>query len=168
MKVCYQPIGVIHTPFPSPQGTPIQPAAARGMRGRVEIETCYAPALKDPEGFSHLLLLYHFHLSSGYALQVRPFLDETPRGLFATRAPRRPNSIGLSLVRLARIEGTTLHVLDVDIVDGTSLLDLKPYVPVFHNEDEVRIGWLTGKEGAAQRKRADGRFLEANIAPDEA
>jgi len=158
MSLCYRPIGVIHTPFDVPQGAPIQPSAARGVRGRVDLDARYASGLKDLEGFSHILLLYHFHLSSDYTLQVEPFLDETPRGLFATRAPRRPNPIGLSLVRLKRIDGATLHVLDVDMVDGTPLLDIKPYVPMFRTDDEVRIGWLTGKDQQARHQRADDRF----------
>lgn len=158
MSLCYRPLGVIHTPFDSPRGVPIQPVAARGIRGWIELDAQYVPGLQDLEGFSHILLLYHFHLSSDYELQVKPFLDETQRGLFATRAPRRPNPIGLSLVRLEKIEGATLHVLDVDMVDGTPLLDIKPYVPIFRNADEVRIGWLTGKDQQAQRRRADDRF----------
>lgn len=158
MLICYQSIGVIHTPFSMPQGVPIQPPSARGVQGRVELDAQYAPGLKDLDGFSHLLLLYHFHLSSDCELRVKPFLDETPRGLFATRAPRRPNPIGLSLVRLERVQGTTLYVFDVDIVDGTPLLDIKPYVPMFRNDDEVRIGWLTGKDQQARHQRADDRF----------
>ncbi len=158
MSLCYRSIGVIHTPFDAPQGVPIQPSAARGVRGHVELDDRYAAGLKDLAGFSHILLLYHFHLSSGYELQVKPFLDETPRGLFATRAPRRPNPIGLSLVRLEKIEGAILHVLDVDMVAGTPLLDIKPYVPMFRNDDEVRSGWLTGKDQLARHQRADDRF----------
>ena len=158
MSLCYEPIGVIRTPFKTPQGVPIQPSAGQGVRGRVELDIRYAPGLKDLEGFSHVLLLYHFHLSSDCKLQVKPFLDETLRGLFATRAPRRPNPIGLSLVRLERVAGATLHVLDVDIVDGTPLLDIKPYVPMFRPADEVRTGWLTGKDQQARQTRADDRF----------
>jgi tRNA-Thr(GGU) m(6)t(6)A37 methyltransferase TsaA len=158
-SVTYTPIGVIHTPFKEPQGAPIQPVGARDVAGQVILEPDYAPALKDLDGFSHILLLYHFHLSEGYELQVRPFLDDTPRGLFATRAPRRPNPIGLSLVRLERVEGVTLHVLDVDVVDGTPLLDVKPYVPAFRSAEDVRVGWLSGRGDAATTRRADERFL---------
>lgn len=158
-EITYTPIGTIRSPFKEPQGTPIQPVGAHGVVGRVVLEPQYEPALKDLDGFSHILLLYHFHLSEGYELQVHPFLDETPRGLFATRAPRRPNPIGLSLVRLERIEGTTLHVLDVDVVDGTPLLDIKPYVPAFRSAGSVRVGWLTGRDAEAATRRADSRFL---------
>lgn len=158
-SIAYTRIGTIHSPFEKPQGTPIQPVAARDAPGRVELRPEFAEGLRDLEGFSHLILLYHFHLSEGYDLTVIPFLDEVSHGLFATRAPRRPNPIGLSVVRLVRIEGTILYLLDVDVVDGTPLLDLKPYVPIFQNSDVVRVGWLEGKSREARERRADERFL---------
>ncbi|HEY89723.1 MAG TPA: tRNA (N6-threonylcarbamoyladenosine(37)-N6)-methyltransferase TrmO [Thermoflexia bacterium] len=157
--IIYRPIGIIHTPFQEQVGVPIQPTAGRGLHGYLTLEPEYLPGLKDLAGFSHLLLLYHFHLSEGYSLQAQPYMDETPRGVFAMRAPRRPNPIGLSLVRLERIEGATLHFLDVDMVDGTPLLDIKPYVPFFRSTDEIRLGWLTGKSRAATTTHADDRFL---------
>jgi tRNA-Thr(GGU) m(6)t(6)A37 methyltransferase TsaA len=120
---------------------------ARDIPGTVEIDPKYEDGLSDLDGFSHIVLLYHFHLSSGYSLKVKPYLDDTLRGVFATRAPHRPNQIGMSVVRLKRIDGTTIHILDVDIVDGTPLLDIKPYVTEFDPQDELRIGWLKNRVG---------------------
>ena len=158
-SILYEPIGLIRSPFTEPKGMPIQAAYASGTRGHIAVLSQYESGLKDLEGFSHLFLLYHFHHSSGYSLTVQPFLDRSPRGVFATRAPKRPNSIGLSVVRLRRIEGRTLHIEDVDILDGTPLLDIKPYVPQFDSRDEpVTIGWLAGTIREGPRTKADGRF----------
>lgn len=154
----YKPIGIIHSPFKDLKGMPIQPVGAQGISGTVELQAQYKDGLKDLEGFSHIILIYHFHLSEGYSLQVKPFLDDTPRGLFAVRAPRRPNPIGISVVRLERIEGTTLHVSNIDIVDKTPLLDIKPCVPSFDAIEDVRIGWLADKSEHAVHKRSDERF----------
>ncbi|MCA9969437.1 MAG: tRNA (N6-threonylcarbamoyladenosine(37)-N6)-methyltransferase TrmO [Anaerolineales bacterium] len=153
-----QPIGLIHTPFSTPQGMPIQPAGAAGVVGTVELLPAYQAGLQDLDGFSHLILLYHFHRSQGFDLQVVPFLDTQPRGLFATRAPRRPNPIGLSVVRLIAVDGCVLHVQDVDMLDGTPLLDVKPYVPAFDAPTGVRTGWLAESGGRAAAQRADTRF----------
>jgi tRNA-Thr(GGU) m(6)t(6)A37 methyltransferase TsaA len=159
MTITYQPIGTIHTPFKSREGMPIQPSGAKGIKGRVEIDPAYEAGLRDLEGFSHVFLLFHLHLSEGYDLTVTPFMDDTPRGVFATRAPRRPNPIGLSVVRLVRVAGSTLHIEDVDMVDGTPLLDLKPYVPALNPPDDtVRIGWLTGNAHPSFDVRSDDRF----------
>ncbi len=154
----YRPIGVIHSPFTQRQGMPIQAAFAHAVSGTIELEPQYADGLKDLEGFSHLILLYHFHLSEGYQLQVKPFLEEEMHGVFAMRAPNRPNAIGISVVRLERIEGSRLYVSDLDVVDGTPLLDIKPYVPQFDDRHDVRIGWLEGRVHGAGSKRSDGRF----------
>src|SRR4030042_1582978 len=124
-KVVYQPIGMIHTPYEKPQDMPIQPAAAKGITGTVEVYPEYAAGLKDLNGFSHIILIYHFHLSNGYQLEVKPFLDDNLHGVFATRAPRRPNNIGISVLKLIKVEINNLHVENVDIVDGTPLLDIK-------------------------------------------
>jgi tRNA-Thr(GGU) m(6)t(6)A37 methyltransferase TsaA len=142
MKIDYRPIGVIHSPHTETRSTPIQPSRAKGIRGTVEIFAEYVEGLSDLDGFSHIILLYHFHESSGYHLRVTPFLDKQARGLFSTRAPWRPNPIGLSVVRLVRIEGSTLIVQDVDILDQSPLLDIKPYVPEFDQRPEIRLGWL--------------------------
>ena len=156
--ITYRPIGIIHTPFTSIEGMPIQPSGGEGVRGTIELSPEFAPGLKDLSGFSHLILIYHFHLSKGYDLELKPFLDDTPRGVFATRAPRRPNPIGLSVVKLERIDGCTLHIENLDIVDGTPLLDIKPYVPKFDAPGEVKIGWLTKAQNEVKKKRSDHRF----------
>jgi len=154
-----KPIGIIHSTFKEARGTPIQPAAAKSTGGTVEIFPEYAGGLKDLEGFSHIYLLFHFHLSKGYSLQVRPYLDDEMRGVFATRAPRRPVPIGLSVVRLRSIDGNILQIEDVDIVDGTPLLDIKPYVPGFDSREDVRTGWLEKRINGLPAKRDDGRFV---------
>jgi tRNA (adenine37-N6)-methyltransferase len=153
-----KPIGVIHSPFSDAKSMPIQPVSENSAAGRVEVFPEFAEGLKDLEGFSHLLLLYHFHRSRPYSLSVTPFLDTEPRGLFATRAPNRPNPIGLSLVRLVRIEGPRLHVENIDVLDGTPLLDLKPHVPDFDCVPSARIGWLEKAVAEMRKKVADERF----------
>jgi tRNA-Thr(GGU) m(6)t(6)A37 methyltransferase TsaA len=141
----FQPIGLIHTPFTRKDQVPIQPYRSRAA-GRVELSPQYEAGLADLDGFSHVFLLYFFHWAEpGYDLAVTPFLDDQPKGLFATRYPRRPNSIGLSVVRLLRREGSVLHVEGIDVLDGTPLLDVKPYVPAFDAFPEARMGWLEGR-----------------------
>jgi tRNA (adenine37-N6)-methyltransferase len=141
----YEPIGLVHTPFTRADQTPIQPYRSRA-EGRVELFPELEPGLRDLEGFSHIILVYFFHQAApGYELVVTPFLDEKEHGLFATRYPRRPNSIGLSVVRLVRREGRVLHVDGIDVLDGTPLLDIKPYVPAFDAVAEARFGWLEGR-----------------------
>ena len=152
------PIGIIHSPFTDITGMPIQPTGARGIPGTVEVFSEYAEGLTDIEGFSHLFLIYAFHRCSSYVLTVRPFLDTTPRGVFATRAPRRPNAIGLSIVRLIEVKGSTLFIEDVDILEGTPLLDLKPYVPVFDAYPDASSGWLEQSAHRAEVFRSDERF----------
>ena len=161
-KICYQPIGIVRSPFREPRGMPIQPTGAEGIAGTIELNPEYAGGLKDLDGFSHIILIYHFHLSAGFSLLVKPFLDDALRGLFSTRAPRRPNPIGLSIVRLVKIEGSTLHIENVDIVDGTPLLDIKPYVPELDGAKAERIGWLSGRAVKARRTKADERFKPNN------
>ena len=158
--ISLNPIGVIHTPFTEATGTPIQPPGARDVAGTAELYPDFVPGLRDLGGFSHIILLYHFHRSQGFELTVKPFLDDQAHGLFATRAPKRPNPIGLSVVRLERIEENILHLRDVDILDGTPLIDIKPYVPEFDSPGEVRIGWLARRSQDAQNRRADNRFVE--------
>ncbi len=154
----FRPIGIIHTPFKELQNMPIQPSGAAGIRGTVDLYPEFAEGLKDLDGFSHLILLYRFHESRGYRLTVTPFLDSEPRGLFATRAPKRPNPIGLSIVKLIRIRECSLDVENVDILDGTPLLDIKPYVPEFDHQQDCRTGWLEKARGRVKKKRSDERF----------
>jgi tRNA-Thr(GGU) m(6)t(6)A37 methyltransferase TsaA len=152
------PIGIIHTPFLELEGMPIQPAGAVGVKGTIEVFEEFRAGLKDLEGFSHIILLYVFHLSKGFNLEVIPFLDNVSRGVFATRAPKRPNPIGISLVQLDAIENGMLHVKDVDILDGTPLLDIKPYVPEFDNRQGVRTGWLEHARDRVSKQKSDDRF----------
>ena len=152
------PIGVVSSPFKELKGMPIQPKGGAGIRGTIQIYPEYREGLKDIEGFSHIILLTWLHKSKGYSLIVKPFLDDTPRGVFATRAPKRPNPIGISTVRLLSVEESTLHIEDVDILDGTPLLDLKPYVPKFDDREAKRIGWLAGRSAKSKQQRSDDRF----------
>jgi len=137
---------------------PIQPSGALGIRGKVVIEPQYTAGLKDLDGFSHIILLYHLHRVQGHTLTVTPFLDKQPRGLFATRAPKRPNPIGLSVVRLLEVKNEILIIEDVDILDGTPLLDIKPYIPDFDHRPGARIGWLEKSRGEVRSHRSDDRF----------
>jgi tRNA-Thr(GGU) m(6)t(6)A37 methyltransferase TsaA len=156
--VCYTPIGVVRSPFTTLTGMPIQAVAAADIAATVEVAPAYAAGLCDLDGFSHLWLLTHLHAVAAPALTVTPFLDSEPRGVFATRAPRRPNPLGLSLVRLVGVDGTTLHIEEVDLLDGTPVLDIKPYVPLFDTRAEARIGWFSGVVQRVFAVRADERF----------
>lgn len=157
-EIVFTPIGIIHSPFNNPRDMPIQPIGARGVRGTIEIDPAYAAGLKDLAGFSRIIVLYHFHRSDGYALEVTPFLDTATRGVFATRAPRRPNAIGISMLTLVAIDGATLTVEDVDILSGTPVIDIKPYVPAFDAYPDERAGWLAAASGDARTMRSDDRF----------
>jgi tRNA-Thr(GGU) m(6)t(6)A37 methyltransferase TsaA len=159
-KIIYKPIGVIHSPFKEPKGTPIQSSSAKGIRGEVEIFPEYVDGLQDVDGFSHIILIYHFHLSKKTSLKAKPFMDDTPHGIFAIRGPSRPNPIGISIVRLIKVEKNILYVQDLDIIDGTPLLDIKPYVPEFDKTEAIRIGWLEGNINNLSKTTDDGRFAQ--------
>ncbi|MBL0714275.1 MAG: tRNA (N6-threonylcarbamoyladenosine(37)-N6)-methyltransferase TrmO [Desulfosarcina sp.] len=156
--IVYRPVGVIASPHKSREGMPIQAAGARGIRGTVTVFREYAEGLKDLEGFSHIILLYHFHLTRNRDLVVTPFLDTEPRGVFATRSPNHPNTIGLSIVQLLAVQDNMLVIEDVDIIDGTPLLDIKPYVPAFDHREPDRVGWLEKAQQKADTRKADKRF----------
>jgi tRNA-Thr(GGU) m(6)t(6)A37 methyltransferase TsaA len=158
MNITYHSIGTIHSPFKELSGMPIQPAGESSAPGTVEILPEFTLGLKDLEGFSHLILLYHLHKSHRVALTVTPFLDSQPHGIFATRAPHRPNPIGLSVVKLVKVEGSLIYVDNLDILDGTPLLDIKPYVPEFDSQPEIRLGWLESVKGKVRTTRSDDRF----------
>ncbi len=158
-EIIYQPIGIIRTPFKEIAGMPIQSCAAIGTEGKIELDSELAAGLFDLEGFSHLILLYHFHLVKGYKLYVVPFMDDKPHGIYATRAPTRPNPIGLSIVELKRIEGSVIYIDGVDMVDGTPLLDIKPFFGKIDNRENVTRGWLdTVSEQNVTKIKSDGRF----------
>ena len=157
-KVVYEPIGVIHSPFKTRQDMPIQPSGGKNIEAVAILRPELEEALSDVDGFSHVYLIYHMHKSRGYSPKVVPFLDTERRGLFATRAPRRPNPIGISVVRVERVEGNKIHFRDVDMLDGTPLLDIKPCVREFDSRQKMRTGWLEGKSGRARGHRSDDRF----------
>ena len=156
--VIYHPIGIIHTPFETLQGIPIQPSAALDVNGWIEVYTSYADGLKDLAGFSHIILIYHLHQVGNAQLVVTPFVDSIPRGVFATRAPVRPNPIGLSIVELRAIEGTRLDISNVDVLNRTPLLDIKPYIPQTEHIGDVRIGWLSNMAEKMGKTKSDNRF----------
>ena len=155
MEFRFSPIGVVHTPHELPEKTPIQPRYAQGVKGRVEVFAEYEEGLADIEGFSHVVLVYVFDRATPHRLTVVPYLSDTPRGVFATRAPSRPNDIGISVVRLVGRRGNVLDVEDVDILDGTPLLDIKPYVARFESNEDVRSGWQDDVD--EERARTRGR-----------
>ena len=161
----FKPIGIIHTPYKTRDGVPIQPAAGAGERGEVEVFPEFSKGLKALDGFSHIILIYHFHLSKEYSLEVVPFLDTEKRGLFATRAPSRPNQIGISIVRLTAVKGNILEIRNVDMIDGTPLLDIKPFVPDFDCFDispEDKHGWLEKSRDRVDITHSDDRFTGKN------
>lgn len=156
--IIYQPIGVIRSSFHELAGMPIQPTSELAQPGFVEIYPEFLEGLKDLEGFSHIILLYHLHAVREQRLVVTPFLDSSPRGVFATRAPTRPNPIGLSVVQLRSVEESILRIGSMDILDGTPLLDVKPYVPDFNPQESVRLGWLADAPGQGLHQSSDDRF----------
>lgn len=141
-KIIIKPIGIIHTPYKEPKGIPIQGRFKRGVTGTARIFPQYKAGLKDIEGFSHIILIYHFNRSKEERLTSRPFLEDTEHGIFAIRSPHRPNHIGFSIVKLKSVKGNTITFSEVDILDGTPLLDIKPYVKYFDNRGRVKNGWL--------------------------
>jgi len=152
------PIGMIHSPHKSIENMPIQPKGAVGIEGSAIIYEEYADGLQDLDGFTHIYLIYYFHEASRTELLVKPFMDKQTRGVFATRSPLRPNHIGISIVRLKSINKNTLIISDVDILDNTPLLDIKPYVDRFDKVGESKSGWLTASESEICEKRSDCRF----------
>jgi len=155
--ISYTPIGVIHSEHIAAEQTPIQPAYAKGCKGRAEIFPEFVQGLQDLDGFSHVYLIYHFDRAGSTKLMVKPFMEDVERGIFATRSPRRPNSIGLSIVELVRREGAMLHLDGVDILDGTPLLDIKPYTTKFDHIQTTRNGWQDeiSEETARRRGRRE-------------
>lgn len=156
--VC-QPIGVLRTPFKEISDMPIQPAGAQGVYGYIELNHELVDGLTDLDGFSHVTVLYHFHHTAEVRLHVEPFLDKSSRGVFATRAPCRPNPIGLSVLRLHKVVGNLIELEGVDMMDETPLLDIKPYVPEFDlPTGPVRSGWLHEPVAPVREARSDDRF----------
>lgn len=158
-EIKYRPIGVVRSRFKEPRGVPIQSAVAKGINGTVEVFPEFVEGLKDIDGFSHIILLCGFHLTKGFSLMVKPFVDNKQHGVFATRAPSRPNPIGLSVVRLLSVDGNVLHISDVDIVDGTPVLDIKPYIAQFDVRNPEKCGWFDTRAHKIENMKDDGRFV---------
>lgn len=158
MTIKFTAIGTINTPHKIKEGMPIQSISAKGIKGRIELKEEYLDGLLDLDGFSHIILIYHFHKSVGYKLQVKPFLDDKLHGVFSTRAPKRPNAIGMSVVKLISVKGNSLEIENVDMIDGTPLLDIKPYVPEFDIHKIEKGGWIEKKTGKLNDMKSDNRF----------
>jgi len=158
MPITFEPIGIIYTPFKTKEGMPIQSNAAKGIKGQIILKEEFIAGLTDLDGFSHIILIYHFHKSVGFELLTTPFLDDRKRGVFATRAPKRPNSIGMSVVRLLSVDKNIIHVENVDMLDETPLLDIKPYIPGFDIHKTEKNGWIEKKTDQLNQTKSDKRF----------
>ena len=160
MKIELEPIGTIHTEFTEIEGMPIQPTGAKGVKGKLVIKDKYLNGLKDLEEFSHINILYLLHKVDGYLLEVKPFMDINTHGIFATRSPKRPNRIGSSIVQIDKIKENTVYVSNIDVLDGTPLLDIKPYVPQLYEDtiEELKIGWFEKNHNKAKSQKSDNRF----------
>ena len=154
-----KPIGIIHSPFNSLENMPIQPRGAVDVEGCVVVDDAWVDGLRDLDGFSHIYLIYSFHNARRTELRVTPFMDKCQRGVFATRSPLRPNHIGMSIVRLVKVEGNTLIVRGIDVLDGTPLLDIKPYIEKFDAVESSCSGWMKAGDDDVCRKRSDDRFI---------
>ena len=160
MKIELESIGTIYTTFEKIEGMPIQPTGAKGIKGTIVIKEKYIDGLKDLEHFSHINILYILHKIEDYLLEVKPFMDNKTHGIFATRSPKRPNRIGSSVVKIDKIEGNTIYISNVDILNGTPLIDIKPYVPQLYEDtiDELKIGWFEKNHKKAKSQKSDDRF----------
>ena len=160
MNIELESIGTIHTEFKEIEGMPIQPTGAKGVKGTIVIKDKYVDGLKDLDGFSHIHLIYLLHKVERYKLEVKPIMDTKTHGVFATRSPKRPNRIGMSVVKVNKVEGNTVFIENVDILDETPLLDIKPYVPQLYEDtiDELKIGWFETNHQKAKSQKSDDRF----------
>ena len=156
--VTYTPIGRVRSPYRALDGMPLQTVAAAQVEATIELDARVHGAVRDLDGFSHLWLLAHLHRVGGWTPEVVPFLDTELRGVLATRSPRRPNPIGLSLVELLAVERGALRIRGVDLLDGTPVLDVKPYVPLFDARDGVRTGWFDAAAARVHAVRSDARY----------
>lgn len=161
-KIEFDKIGTIYSPFKELNGMPIQPIGAQGIKGEIHLNDDLKEGLKDLEGFSHLTLLYHLHKVNSYFLEVKPFLDNDYHGIFATRSPKRPNPIGVSVVQLDSVKDNIIYISNVDILNETPLLDIKPYVPQLYEEtcQDLEVGWFEEKHQNAENIKSDDRFIE--------
>lgn len=159
MKIEIEQIGTIFTSFKTREGMPIQPKGAKRIKGKIVINKKLSNGLNDLIGFSHIILIYYFHKSKGFELKIKPFLDTKKRGVFATRAPKRPNPIGISVVKLLDIKDNELFVENIDILNETPLLDIKPYIPEFDHHTVEKIGWIKNKTENLNAIKSDDRFI---------
>jgi tRNA-Thr(GGU) m(6)t(6)A37 methyltransferase TsaA len=159
MNINYNPIGYVHSPIKTIEGAPIQPIGADNITGFIELDRSLIDGLKDLDGFSHIIVLYHFHESKEPQLLCKPFLDNIEHGIFAIRGPNRPNAIGFSIVSNIKIEENIIHIGNVDILDGTPVLDIKPYVHEFDSLTNTKSGWLEKNAKRSKTIRSDDRFL---------
>jgi tRNA-Thr(GGU) m(6)t(6)A37 methyltransferase TsaA len=162
LSVVYKSIGFIRTPFKSVTNMPVQPCGHNPIEGYVELDKSLEVGLAHLEGFSHIILIYHFHKVKGHKLYVVPFMDKQPHGIFATRAPVRPNAVGLSVVKLIRIEGHKVWFEGADMLDRTPLIDIKPFFPQSDNQPDATSGWLTKSSSEVGEMRSDTRFAMRN------
>ena len=153
-----KPIGIIHSPYKEIKNMPIQSVGAKDVKGYIEIYSDYVLGLKDLNGFSHIYAIYKFHKNKDYSLLVKPFLDNSERGLFSTRAPKRPNQIGLSIFKIESIDNEKIYVSGVDVLDQTPLLDIKPYVSKFDAINDSKSGWLENVMRKSEEQKSDRRF----------
>jgi len=158
-EITFKPIGIIYSPFKTIENIPIQNIGAKGVKGIIEIFKEFVTGLKDLDGFSHLILIYHLHKVIHDSLLVKPFLDTVEHGIFATRSPVRPNPIGLTVVKLIEIKNNLITIENLDILYETPLLDIKPFLPMIDDTKDIRIGWLTGKIEQFEIKKSDNRFI---------
>ena len=158
MKINYSSIGIIRTPYKTKEGMPIQPCGSQRSKGYIKLKKKYIEGLTDLEGFSHIYLIFHLHKSKGFKLLVKPFLDNKLHGVFSTRAPKRPNPIGISVVKLLTIKQNIIEIENVDMLDKTPLLDIKPYTTEFDHYITEKEGWIGDKKGLVADKKSDGRF----------
>lgn len=159
MSITYDPIGFFHSPFDNVEGMPIQPVGGMDVEGEIEFLPEYRDGLQDLEGFSHIIVISHLHRIKACELRVKPFLDDNVHGIFATRSPSRPNPIGFSVMKLNRVTSSSIFVEGGDVVNGTPVLDIKPYVADFDIWKADRFGWFEGKSKNANHHRSDDRFV---------
>ena len=167
MKITYSPIGYFRTQYTDIKGMPIQPIGADTVEGIIEVLPEFQNGLQDLEGFSHVFVLYHLPQIEGYDLLVKPFLDTKRHGIFATRSPKRPNPLGLSVMRLKGVSGSSVFLEGIDVLDQTPVIDIKPYVADFDRCDADRFGWFEGKSEHAVHHRSDERFARKPAAGEE-
>jgi tRNA-Thr(GGU) m(6)t(6)A37 methyltransferase TsaA len=159
MNIEISKIGIIHSPFKELGNMPIQPVGAQDAEGEVVLEERFTAGLKDLDGFSHIYLIYHFHKATRMELEVVPYMDSEKRGVFATRSPLRSAHIGMSIVELLAVEGNRLKVRGIDVLDGTPLIDVKPYILQFDYREGATSGWMKSAQEEVDRKRSDNRFV---------